>query len=95
MIEIVRAVNIITWVCLLWLLMPSMYRSVWKSSATHLDRVLTAVWFLSLNRVTFSLASQFVPGEQTALAFNYAFATLGGLAMCVAARSALRGQRHD
>lgn len=95
MIEVVRAINVVTWLVLLMMLFPSMWRAVWRGKASGLDRVLAAVWFLSLNRVTFSLASQFAAGEQAALAFNYVFATMGGLAMCFAARSALRGQARD
>lgn len=92
MIEIVRAANVIAWIVLVLMLAPSMYRSAWRGGATALDRVLAAVWFLALNRITFSLASQFAQGEEAALAFNYVFATIGGVSMCFAARKALREQ---
>lgn len=81
-VEVLRAVSLLVWVALLGVLWKPA-RNVIKlgTQARPLDMVMSSVWLLCLNRVTFTVVSQYAPDDDGALAFCYAFAFAGGLHM--------------
>lgn len=90
MMEALRVINLVVWIILVILLRKPMLKATWQGGASPMDKVLAAVWWLSLNRICFVMVSQYTPDEDAARAFCYAFATAGGIAMLVAVRGALR-----
>ncbi|WP_454280601.1 hypothetical protein [Sphingomonas sp. Marseille-Q8236] len=91
MIEALRAINAIVWIVVLAALFRPMKRAVWTGGASPSQKILAVVWWLAFNRVCFACVSQYTPDEWAALAFCYIFATAGGIAMLIVARSAQRG----
>lgn len=90
MIEALRLINAVVWVALLVSLFAPMKKAVWSGGATPVERVLAVVWWLAFNRMCFVSVSQYTPDAEALLAFCYLFATAGGVAMLIVARSARR-----
>jgi len=88
--EIFRGLSGVVWVALLFYLWRPARRA-WSSQqeARGRDLIMSAVWLLCLNRLTFTVVGQFDARDQDALAFCHAFALLAGcymLFMCSLAR---------
>jgi hypothetical protein len=66
-------------VLLIYLWKPA--RAATKGNATSAELVMSAVWLLCLNRMTFTLVSFFANGDAQALVFCHAFALVGAVYM--------------
>jgi hypothetical protein len=78
----IRGLTGILWLVLLVYLWKP-FRRVVKAdgSASSSDLIMSAVWLLCLNRETFTLVGQFMPGDEAALSLCYGFALFAGLYM--------------
>lgn len=80
--DLLRVAGGLVWFGLLiYLWKPARAAMAGTSQARSSELVMSAVWLLCLNRLTFTLVSLLAPGDQDALAFCHVFALAGGCYM--------------
>jgi len=89
-----RMTSVLVWIALSIILVPAVYRVVWRGGSTPLEKVLAVTWFLALNRLCFGYVNLVTPGDTASLGFCQASGAAAGLAMCFVAHAALKGQRR-
>ena len=81
-VEVMRVLTSLLWVALLVYLWKPFRKSVREgTAASPSDRIMSAVWLLCLNRLTYSATQTFAPGDKDALLLCQVFALIAGLYM--------------
>jgi len=83
-VEVMRVLTSLLWMALLVYLWKPFRKSLRLGSAAQpSERVMSAVWLLCLNRLTYSATQTFAPGDNDALLVCQVFAFAAGLYMLI------------